>query len=79
MKKFVLTVLQALKREMDSVNAIGSMEVGLICEESNVLELDEHAEELQNVFDNISGVHLDPELLQVSRHVEIDIMSRLNV
>ena len=38
---------RALKREMDSVNAIGSMEVGLICEESSVLELDEHAEELQ--------------------------------
>ena len=55
------------------------MEVGLICEKSNVLELDEHVEELQHVFDNISGGHLDPELLQVSRHVEIDIMSRLNV
>ena len=58
---------------------IGPMEVGLICEESIVLELDEHAEELQHVFDNISGVHLDPELLQVSRQAEIDIMGRLNV
>ena len=51
----------------------------LALEESNVLELDEHAEELQHVFDNISGVHHDPELLQVSRQVEFDIMSRLNV
>ena len=79
MKKFVLTVLQALKREIDSVKSIGSMEGGFIGEESNVLELDEHAEELQHVYDNISGVHLDPELLQVSRQVEIDIMSRLTV
>ena len=41
-----------------------------------MLELDEYAEELQNVFDNISGVRLDPELPQVSRQVEIDFMSR---
>ena len=44
-----MAVLQALKREIDSVNAIGSMEVGVICEESNVLELHEHEEELQNI------------------------------
>ena len=44
-----------------------------------MLELDEYADELQNVFDNISGVRLDPEQLQVSRQVEIDFTSRLNV
>ena len=31
------------------------MEVGVTCEESNVLELDEYGEELQNVFDSISA------------------------
>ena len=68
-----------LKREIDSLKAVGSMEVGVPCEESNVLEIDEYAEELQNVFDNISGVRLDPELVHLSRQVEIDFMSRLNV
>ena len=56
MKKFVVAVLKGLKREIDSVKAIGSIEVGVTCEEPNVLELDESAEELQNVFDSISGV-----------------------
>ena len=61
------------------MKAAGLMEVGVTCEEYNVLELDECAEELQNVFDNISWVRLDPELLQVSRQVEINFMRRLNV
>ena len=37
------------------MKAIGSMELGVICEEPNVLEIDEYAEELQKVFDSISG------------------------
>ena len=43
----MLAVLEGLKREIDSVKAIRSTEVGVTCD---VLELDEHAEELQNVF-----------------------------
>ena len=66
-KNFVVAVLK------------GSMEVGVTCEEPNVFELDEFAEELQNVFDSISGVRLDPELLSASRKVEIDFMNRLEV
>ena len=54
MKNFVVAVLKGLNREIDSVKAIGSMEVGVTCEEPNVSELDEYAEELQNVFDSIS-------------------------
>ena len=76
MKNFVVAVFKGLKREIDSVN--GSMKVGVTCEEPNVLELDEYAEELHNVFDSISGVRLDPELLSASR-VEIDFMNRLEV
>ena len=52
MKNFVVAVLKGLKREIDSVKAIGSMEVGVTCEEPNVSELDEY----QNVFDSISRV-----------------------
>ena len=48
-------------------------------EESDVLQPDEYAGKLQDVIDDISGVRLDPELLQVSRQVEIDFMSRMNV
>ena len=55
MKNFVVAVLKGVNREIGSV------------EEPNVLELDEYAEELQNVFDSISGVRLDPELLGASR------------
>ena len=65
------------EREIDSVKAIGPMEVGVICEEPNVLELDEYAGVLQNVLHSISGVRLDPELLSTSRKVEIDFMNRL--
>ena len=79
MKNFAISVLKGMKREIDSVKAIGSMEVGVICEEPDVLELDEHAEGLQNVCDNISGVRLDSELLSTSRKVEIDFMNRLEV
>ena len=50
MKNFVVAVLKGLKREIDSVKAICSMEVSVICEESTVLELDEYTEEPQNVF-----------------------------
>ena len=31
------------------------------------------------MFDSISGVRLDPELLSASRKVEIDLMNRLEV
>ena len=55
------------------------MELGLTREESTMLELDVHAEELQNVFDDISGMRLDPELLQVSRQVVVDCVSRFSV
>ena len=72
-------MLKGLKREMDSVKAIGSMKVGVTCKEPNVLEHDEYAEELHNVFDNISGVRLEPELLSAPRKVEIDLMNRLDV
>ena len=61
------------------MKAIGSVDVGVTCEESNVLDLDEHAEELQNVFDSISGAHFDPELLSASTKVGIDLMNRLEV
>ena len=78
-KNFVVAVLKGLKREIDSLTAIGSMEAGVTCEEPNVLELDEYAEELQNVFDSINGVRLDPELLSALKNVEIDFMNRLEV
>ena len=61
------------------MKAIGSMEGGVTCEEPNVLELGEYAEDLQKVFDSISGVRLDPELLSASTKVEIDFMNRLEV
>ena len=63
MRNFVIAVLKGLKREIGSVKAIGSMEVGIICEGPNVPELDEYAEESRNVSDNISAARLDPELL----------------
>ena len=77
--RFVLAVLKGLKNEIDSSKAIGSMEVGVTCEEPNVLELVEYTEELLDVFDSIRGIRLDPKLLKVSRHVELDFMSRLGV
>ena len=77
--RFVLSVLKGLKNEIDSARAIGSMEIGVTCEEPNVLELDEYTEELLDVFDSISGMRLDPELLKVSRQVELDFMNRLGV
>ena len=43
-KNFVVAVSKGLKRELDSVKALGSMEVGVTCEEPNVIELDEYAE-----------------------------------
>ena len=55
MKNFVVASLKGVKREIDSVKAIGSMEVGVACEEPNVLELHEFAEEMQHVFDNTSA------------------------
>ena len=44
-----------------------------------MLELDKYTEELFDVFDSISGKRFDPELLKVSRQVELDFMSRLGV
>ena len=53
------------------------MEVGVTCEESNVLELDEHGRSCRMCL--IASVRLDPGLLQVSGQVEIDFLSRWNV
>ena len=72
-------MLKGLKNEIDSAKAIGSLEIGVSCEEPNVLELDEYTEELLHVFDSISGIRLDPKLLRVSRQVELDFMSWLGV
>ena len=55
------------------------MERGVTCEEPTMLELDENTEELLDVFDSINGICLDPEFLKVSRQVELDFMSRLDV
>ena len=44
-----------------------------------MLEFGGYAEELQNVFDSISGVRLDQELSSASRKPGIDFMSRLDV
>ena len=77
MKNFVIAVLKGLKREIDSVKAVGFKEVGVICVEPIVLELDGYAEELRHVFGNISRVRLDPERLRALRKVAIDFMSRL--
>ena len=41
------------------MKAIGSMEVGVACEKPYVPELDEYAEELQNVFGSISVVRVE--------------------
>ena len=60
----MLSVLKGLKNEIDSAKAIGSIKFGVTCEEPNVLELDEYTEELLDVFDSISGIRLDPELLK---------------
>ena len=59
----MVAVFKGLTTEIDSVKAIGSMEVGVTCEEPNV-------------FDSISGVRPDTELLSASRKVEIDFMNR---
>ena len=61
------------------MKVIYSMEVAGTCDQFNVLELDEHSEELQNVFVNISAVRVNREDLQVSRQVELNFMSLLNV
>ena len=67
------------QEEIDSAKAIGSMEISVTCEEPNALKLDEYTEELLDVFDSISGTRLDPELLKVSRQVELDFMSQQGV
>ena len=41
-KKFVLAVFKGLKREIDSVKVVGSMELAVTREEPNVLELDRY-------------------------------------
>ena len=77
--RFVLALLRGLKNERDSAMVIGSREVCVTCGEPIVLVLDEYSEELFDIFDSISGIRLDPELLKVSKQVELDFMSRLGV
>ena len=45
---------------VECLKAFGSMKVVVISEETNVLDLEEYAEQLQNCF-NIWRVRLDPE------------------
>ena len=47
-KNFV-SVFRGLRKEIDSVKAMGSKEVGGFGEESNVMNSDEHTKEFQNV------------------------------
>ena len=54
------------------------MEIGVTCDEPSVPELDEYTEESLDVFGSIREIRLDPDLLKVTRQVEIDFM-RLDV
>ena len=58
MKNFELTVFMGLKREIDSVKAIG----GGVSEEPNMTDSDEYAQQFQNVFDSISVVKFLPKI-----------------
>ena len=40
--RFVLSVLKGLKNEIHSAKVLGLMEIGITCEETNVLEVDEY-------------------------------------
>ena len=79
MKNFALAVLKGLNRDLESVKALDSVEVGITCEAPNVLERDEFAQDLQNVLDNISGVRHDRGLLSASRNVEAGSASLVDV
>ena len=65
-KNVLLMVYRGLKRENDSVKAIGSKEVGRAIEESNAM-------------DSISVVEFDTRLLRESRQMEIDFVNQLDV
>ena len=58
---------------------IGSKEVGVVCEESNVMHSDEYTEEFQNDAGRISVVGIDPRLLRESRLTDIDFANQLGV
>ena len=55
MQNFVVSVRKGLKRVIDIVKAMGSVEAGVTCEEPDVLELDEYAEDTANTNVNLEG------------------------
>ena len=80
MKNFVVAVLKGLKEEkLTLCKRLVQWRLASLVKNPMCVELDEFAEELQNVCDSISGVRFDPELLSASRKVEIDFMNRLEV
>ena len=70
-KHVVMNVSGGLKREIHSVKAIGSSEVGGVGEESNVMKPDEYTNEVQYVAGRISAVEFDPRLLRESRSISM--------
>ena len=77
--KDVVMAFRGLRREIDSVQAIGSREVGGVSEESIGMNSDEYTKEVQYVFGSISATEFDPRLQRESRQTEIDFISQLDV
>ena len=75
-KNVVMNVSCGLNREIDSLKAIGSYDVGGVGEESNVMKPDENTKKVHCVVCRISSVGFDPRLLRES---EIDVVNLLGV
>ena len=78
-KHVVITVSKVLRRELDSVRAIGLREVGGADEEPNVMYSDECTKTAQRVLGRIVVAEFDPRLLREPRQTEIDFMDQLDV
>ena len=78
-KNVVMNVSRGLRRENDSVRAIGLEEVGEVDEESNVMNSDECTKEVQHVFDSISVAEFDTRVLRESTQTDIDFVDQFDV
>ena len=70
-KHVVMTVSKVLRRELDSVRAIGLREVGGADEEPNVMYSDECTKTAQRVLGRIIVAEFDPRLLRESRQTAV--------
>ena len=70
-ERFCIAILKALRQSMRHVGLFGNMEAGYHVDEPDM------SHEVAKYFDDITGIELEPKLVQKARAEEVEFLERL--